>query len=1047
MFTRPKALVSARVFCTLSLILSAQIFAAEYPRFNLQVGPRAEVPSIAFSSARLSMKGKSVEIKGPSLDATTFFSAKEAFVTEKRDEAIKILRQQLDAGLTNNRDNQLLKLGQLYAEKYMEMSYRENEIFTAQLNEKAKRRDEKEARLDNSRSQRYLKDALHVFNTMEKEFPNHPKIDEVDFFIGFVELEQGKEKRGVQYLERVVQRYPQSRKFDEALVYLGDFYFEKHKLNEAVVRFKALASKRSSALFHYAKYKLAWCEMNQGRARAGLNTLKGLVSELSETQEPAKFNLRNQTLKDMVVFFAEVEAVDEAINFYQTNIGREAAAENIKLIADMLRSKARDESAVRAYVKVLEFYPDTLEALKAESAIFEASIRLGKIEKAVSRFVQATDRYSPSGEWASKFGEKKEELTEAIGDMQAQAEKAALFFHQSAQKSSNKNSYKYALMLYDAILKDFPDHASFKKIAFYRAEILFNQARWIDAAEGYMRAAQIAPKDKLSDEAVYDALLCLDRMTAKADSIERYTKEQQQNIDTTVEEIPPHEQRFIEIADYYVKEYPQGERVVDVRFRTGAIYYRHKHFDQALDVFKYVATHYPNHRTATTSAHLVLDIYNIKKDYAKLTSTATEFALIKNLGDVDFREAIGEILGQIAFKDIEHYEKQNLWNEAAESYLEFYKKNSKSNLAGDALYNALVCYEKLNDIDKVSEMARLYLSRFPGNEHSKRVMLVSAKLAERTYDIEQAAKLYEDFATRFPKDSDGVKALFNAAVFNELLERNKEALELYSRYLKTGGPTAEETKSIAISQAKLYRRQGHWEKVSQIYRRLSKEAKSAEERVAILGELVRQYEKGGNVREREGLLKEMLELYENNRRMRTGPGFQYVAEAKFKALQKAREKFQAVKLRFPPEDLIYGLKKKQRLLTQMVKDYDRVVEMGVPEWGVAALFEKSAGYTEFVSAYRAVKVPGKYKDQERVEAEKALSDIDAQLVKPLESKSGDIIKACADRAAQFHVISEYATKCSQLAQGGGGGGRPVGLVPHPNYWSTRWPGEEGVARR
>lgn len=1039
MFTRPKVPVFVRI---LVVSFTSMAFGAAYPGFDLPANKPAEVPAISFSSSRFSLQGKNVQWKAPSIDATLYVSQKETFLAEKRDEAVKILRQQLDAGLSNNRDNLLLRLGQLLAEKYMELSYRENEIFSNALAENKKK--EKSPKLDNTRSQRYLKDALSVFNTLEKEFPNHPKIDEITYFIGFVELEQGNEKRGVRYLERVVQLYPKSRKFDEALVHLGDHYFEKHKLGEALARFSALASRKTSPLYHYARYKLAWCELNRGRPRQGLDTLKKLVVDLSDSNEPAKFNLRTQTLKDMVAFFAEVEAVEEAMSFYQAQVGKEAAAENIKLIADMLRVKARDESAVRAYEKVLTFYGDTLEAPKAEVAIFEALLRLGRTGSAISRFTIAIAKYAPDGAWVKRFENQPGEPKPMMTDLESQAEKAALFFHQSAQKSANKTSFRHALTLYEAILKHFPTSPSFKKIAFYRAEILFNQGRWFEAADGYMQAAKVAPKDKLSDEAVYNALFSLDRVTARADSIERYSKDQQKLLNTTAEEIPEHETRFLKIADYYLKEYPQGERVVDVRFRMGAIYYRHKHFGEALEIFKTISLQYPKHRTATTSAHLVLDIYNIQKNYEKLNAVATEFADVKGLGDAEFRAEVGDIISQISFKEIERFEKDGDWETAGEKYFAFFQSNPKGKLAPDSLYNALVSYEKLNDVDKISEITKLYLSRFPESDHSKRVMLLSAKLSERTYDIETAQRVYERFFQKFPKDSEASKALFNAAVFAELLEHNKRALELYDQYLKLGLAPPDEQISIRISQAKLYGRLGQWDRVSQIYRRLSNDAKSPEERLAYLGELSRQFEKGGKLREREALLREISQLYDTNKKMRSGPGIQFVAEAKFRELQKMREKFDAVTLRFPPEDLIYSLKKKQRLLTQLVKGYDKVVEFGVPDWGVAALYEKSQCFENFVNTYRAVKVPTKYKDQDRLEAEKAIADIDTQLVKPLETKSSEVVKICAERAAAFHVVNGYAAKCNEKERDAAS---PGGIIPKANYWSTRLPGEEGVVRR
>jgi hypothetical protein len=92
-----------------------------------------------YVSQRFYLKN-AVHEKTPQVDAKKFFFAKEAFLAEKREEAIKLLRQQMDAGLNVNRENMLLRLGQLYAEKYMELSYQETEVFTAKLQEYEKKK-------------------------------------------------------------------------------------------------------------------------------------------------------------------------------------------------------------------------------------------------------------------------------------------------------------------------------------------------------------------------------------------------------------------------------------------------------------------------------------------------------------------------------------------------------------------------------------------------------------------------------------------------------------------------------------------------------------------------------------------------------------------------------------------------------------------------------------------------------------------------------------------------------------------------------------------
>jgi len=1043
-------LIKLAVAASLCLVATAK----DYENFDLpKKTGSVPVPTesrVSYKSERVSLQGSNMRLKESSFNSQEFLFAKEAFLAEKRDESIKLLRQQMDSGFKANRDNMLLRLGQLYAEKYMELSYGENEMFTRQLEtyEKKKAADKnlKRPTMDNSRSRRYLKDALALFYSIEKEYPKHAKVDEVIFFIGFVEMESGNVEKGVRYLERVVRQYPRSRKFDEAVVYLGDHYFDKVKFRDAIAKFNILLRRQDSPLYHYANYKLAWCELNTAQQVKGMRRMKGLVAALQGTTDKAKFNLREQALKDLVVFYGETEAVDEAIEFFTDNQGKEKALENLRLIADILRSKARDEAAIRAYTKLVNEFPMSIEAPMMLLGMYESRVRLGQNAKAVDSLVDTIQRYGATSDWAKSFPpEKAGEVKEVLESIVAEGEKAALFHHNSAQKSSNKTAYASALKLYTALLESFPNFPERKKFHFYRAEILFNQSQWLAAANSYMESSKVAPKDKLTDEAVYNALLALDHLTAKSEKIERFTKEQQKTVDLTPKEIPSEEQRFIEVATFYIKEYPGGNRIVDVKFRIAAIHYRFHHFDLAQTEFRNIALAHPKHRSATTAAHIVLDIYNIKKDYAKLDDTANVFAATKDLGDAAFKAEMAQLSGEIGFKKLEGLEQDNKWTEAGDKYFQFYTANPTGPLAEKSLYNAYVSFEKGEDVVRSAETSKLFIAKFPKSQYAQQMTLALAKNAERQYDFEIAQDLYENYHKKFPQDKEARKALYNAAVFAELLERNQEALALYGQYLK-GNVTPEEKRAIWVSQAKIHRRLGNWNEVSNVYRRLARESKSLDERLSYLGELARQYDRGGKLAERTAVINEMRVMYSQGGKKASGMGAQFVAEAMFKSLSKQREAYEKVALRFPPEDLVYLLKRKEKMLSKLAAAYDEVVEIGVPEWGVAALLEKSTAYENLVTAFRAVQIPANMKGETRDEATTALKAIDGKMVAPLETRSQEILKACVARASEFHVANEFSAKCQQKLKQPGETAEPTGVLPQPSYWSTRYLGEE-VARR
>jgi len=205
MYIRRPVLAWINLIIGLTLLgTSTSAIARNYKNFQLPKRPIRAVPpsNLSFRDKRIQLKG-TFRTKTPSIDQKEFVFAKQKFLSKKRDEAIKLLRQQIEAGYKRNLDNMLLRLGQLYTEKYMEFSYLENELYNTQLDDFDAKRRKKAPRLDNSRSNRNLKLALSIFTKLEKNYPRHRKMDQILFFIGFVNMEMNRVAKGSRYLRRL----------------------------------------------------------------------------------------------------------------------------------------------------------------------------------------------------------------------------------------------------------------------------------------------------------------------------------------------------------------------------------------------------------------------------------------------------------------------------------------------------------------------------------------------------------------------------------------------------------------------------------------------------------------------------------------------------------------------------------------------------------------------------------------------------------------------------------------------------------------------------
>jgi tetratricopeptide (TPR) repeat protein len=131
-----------------------------------------------------------------------------------------------------------------------------------------------------------------------------------------------------------------------------------------------------------------------------------LVERLDKNTEEGKFNLRDQALKDLVSFYAEAESVDDAMSFFTEMQSKEKALSNLRLIADILRTKAKDEAAIKAYTKLIEEFPEGLDTPNLYLGLYESEARLGKSAASNKTLMTALDKFGENSDWAKSIPEE-----------------------------------------------------------------------------------------------------------------------------------------------------------------------------------------------------------------------------------------------------------------------------------------------------------------------------------------------------------------------------------------------------------------------------------------------------------------------------------------------------------------------------------------------------------------------------------------------------------------------------------------------------------------
>jgi TolA-binding protein len=156
-------------------------------------------------------------------------------------------------------------------------------------------------------------------------------------------------------------------------------------------------------------------------------------------------------------------------------------------------------------------------------------------------------------------------------------------------------------------------------------------------------------------------------------------------------------------------------------YRQGKVHYDHDRFDQALQFFDQVVRGYPENPLAAYAANLSLDILNLKKDYAGLEKLARRYAADRVLMQHEsLREIVPKILPHVALKQAQRIFDEKKYPEAAEAFLRVADEFPESDIAGSALYNAALSYEKAGIQAKVLEIHRRLVRQYPKSGLARR---------------------------------------------------------------------------------------------------------------------------------------------------------------------------------------------------------------------------------------------------------------------------------------------------------------------------------------
>ena len=901
--------------------------------------------------------------------------------------------------------------------------------------------------------------SLEYYRRVLREFPDYGRIDEVLYYLGRGALEAGRnakdvqlQREGVKHFTNLVQNYPQSKNIPQALLHLGEYYFETHSLYYAKVNYEKIINNYPDAsMYNYALYKLAWVYYNLTEFRKAIDTFHAVVEAIKGESIRGRVEFRDQALNDLVLSYVEVEdGWKEALEYFTKEIDEEGAYVKLHTIGELYVAQGKDQDALDLYYHFIAKWPVGARIPDYYQTIMDIANKKNNwdfIERVMKEILAYFKAETP---WRTAMKGNPEATEAALKMTEELIFYVANHFHVNADKLDKANNkgkageeYMKAAEYYAEYLRWFPSSGRSYEINFWYAEILyFNLKDFKNAAVQYEFVIEKDKKGKFVEDAALGVIYCYEelmaqeglRARAKRGQVEfkKVSAEQMRDeaVEIQVTELHQLEQGFIAAADKYtelllearkdpdfLKKYPaRGEMIPNIMYIAAETFYRHGMFGEAVLRFENIFKYDPKHKFAAIAATMIMDCYYRVRNWEKVEEWARKLINERNFlfkARKDLEMIIATAITRHA-KDLETEGKTSASIGELKRLTTEFKRNK--DIMAYTTYTLAYLYaraRKLREaIDKYEELIRKY----PKHDKAAEAQFVIAEIYEAQTQFDKAADAFMQMK-RFKTNPQTSIAIINAATIYEALKNVDKTIDALNTFLKLF-PKHNASPRAYMKIADLMVGKGEGTKAYSKYTGFARKYKTHKgmqvEALTKAGAVL--VARGGarNIKKALGNFRSALKMWEKigDKKVKL-KSRKFAAEAAFNLAEVSFTEFAEFKIDARNFfRLGNSLEKKAKMHQASEALFTKVVTIKDRFWAAAAYYKIGLLYHEFAETLYAVPLPEGLAEDE-VDIYK--SELEDRYAAPLEEKARANFKQAILMAHKLGVYSEWSRKSALMA--------------------------------
>jgi TolA-binding protein len=311
------------------------------------------------------------------------------------------------------------------------------------------------------------------------------------------------------HMEIVATEHQKSPFAPQALMYSGEYMFDKGNLSKAIQCYQSVMKYPESEWFDEALYKLAWSQYRLSNPEKAISSFLALV-DLGGA-EGGKSLLEKESMDYVAISFSEADLTGEkglerAIAFAKKLGDPDRGSQILHRLARVYKDQGRYDISKKTYRTLLKMNPAFRNMPGVENEFMATLERDLPPEDANRLKIDFWKKYNRKSAWA-KAQTDLETIIGADSLAEKQLYEATIGFHQLALQKNDTVAYALALDVYTDFIRAYPKSLRASECHYNLAEIEFSLGEYLKAAEDYIAVSRRYPDSKLRETAAWNAIV------------------------------------------------------------------------------------------------------------------------------------------------------------------------------------------------------------------------------------------------------------------------------------------------------------------------------------------------------------------------------------------------------------------------------------------------------------------------------------------------------------------------------------------------------------